>query len=149
MASRQLGALRQRHPCRATRSGKLQLGLVSGFRCRGLNRRNAGAGARLWSGRTSCAGSTEQGAHCPTKPLRSLLVDGNSGIPLGRARFVVRRCLGRIVTSCTTADDRTGGHLQQQISILTLNFNTSFVGNLTSVATLEYFTLTVFFLRLC
>ena len=33
----------------------------------------------------------------------------------------------------------------QQISILTLNFNTSFVGNLTNVATLEYFTLTVFF----
>ena len=32
-----------------------------------------------------------------------------------------------------------------QISILTLNFNTSFVGNLTNVATLEYFTLTVFF----
>ena len=33
----------------------------------------------------------------------------------------------------------------QQISILTLNFNTSFVGYLTNVATLEYFTLTVFF----
>ena len=33
----------------------------------------------------------------------------------------------------------------QQISILTLNFNTSFVGNLTNVATLEYFTLTLFF----
>ena len=33
----------------------------------------------------------------------------------------------------------------QQISILTLNFNTSFVGHLTNVATLEYFTLTVFF----
>ena len=33
----------------------------------------------------------------------------------------------------------------QQISILTLNFNTSLVGNLTNVATLEYFTLTVFF----
>ena len=33
----------------------------------------------------------------------------------------------------------------QQISILTLNFNTSFVGNLTNVATLEYFELTVFF----
>ena len=32
----------------------------------------------------------------------------------------------------------------QQISILTLNFNTSFVGNLTNVASLEYFTLTVF-----
>ena len=32
----------------------------------------------------------------------------------------------------------------QQISILTLNFNTSFVGHLTNVATLEYFTLTVF-----
>ena len=32
-----------------------------------------------------------------------------------------------------------------QISILTLNFNTSFVGHLTNVATLEYFTLTVFF----
>ena len=32
----------------------------------------------------------------------------------------------------------------QQISILTLNFNTSFGGNLTNVATLEYFTLTVF-----
>ena len=31
-----------------------------------------------------------------------------------------------------------------QISILTLNFNASFVGNLTNVATLEYFTLTVF-----
>ena len=34
----------------------------------------------------------------------------------------------------------------QEISILTLNFNTSFVGNLTNVATLEYFTLTMFFL---
>ena len=33
----------------------------------------------------------------------------------------------------------------QQMSILTLNFNTSFVGNLTNVATLEYFTLTVLF----
>ena len=33
----------------------------------------------------------------------------------------------------------------QQISILTLNFNTSFGGNLTNVATLEHFTLTVFF----
>ena len=33
----------------------------------------------------------------------------------------------------------------QRISILTLNFNTSFVGHLTNVATLEYFTLTVFF----
>ena len=33
----------------------------------------------------------------------------------------------------------------QQISILTLNFNTSFVGHLTNVATLEHFTLTVFF----
>ena len=33
----------------------------------------------------------------------------------------------------------------QQISILTLNFNMSFVGHLTNVATLEYFTLTVFF----
>ena len=33
----------------------------------------------------------------------------------------------------------------QQISILTLNFNTSFVEQLTNVATLEYFTLTVFF----
>ena len=33
----------------------------------------------------------------------------------------------------------------QQISILTLNFNMSFGGNLTNVATLEYFTLTVFF----
>ena len=33
----------------------------------------------------------------------------------------------------------------QQISILTLNFNTSFVWNLTNVATFEYFTLTVFF----
>ena len=32
----------------------------------------------------------------------------------------------------------------QQISILTLNFNTSFVGHLANVATLEYFTLTVF-----
>ena len=32
----------------------------------------------------------------------------------------------------------------QQISILTLNFNTSFGGILTNVATLEYFTLTVF-----
>ena len=32
----------------------------------------------------------------------------------------------------------------QQISILTLNFNTSFGGNRTYVATLEYFTLTVF-----
>ena len=32
----------------------------------------------------------------------------------------------------------------QQISILTLNFNTSFVGNLTNVASFEYFTLTVF-----
>ena len=36
----------------------------------------------------------------------------------------------------------------QQISILTQNFNTSFVGHLANVATLEYFTLTVFFLRL-
>ena len=34
--------------------------------------------------------------------------------------------------------------VDQQISILTLNFNTSFGGNLTNVATLEYFTLTVF-----
>ena len=33
----------------------------------------------------------------------------------------------------------------QQISILTLNFNTSFVAYLTIVATLEYFTLAVFF----
>ena len=33
----------------------------------------------------------------------------------------------------------------QQISILTPNFNTSFVGHLTNVATLEYFTLVVFF----
>ena len=33
----------------------------------------------------------------------------------------------------------------QRISILTLNFNTSFVGHLANVATLEYFTLTVFF----
>ena len=33
----------------------------------------------------------------------------------------------------------------QQISILTWNFHTSFVGHLTNVATLEYFTLTVFF----
>ena len=33
----------------------------------------------------------------------------------------------------------------QQISILTLNLNTSFVGHLMNVATLEYFTLTVFF----
>ena len=33
----------------------------------------------------------------------------------------------------------------QQISILTLNFNTSFIGHLTNVAALEYFTLTVFF----
>ena len=33
----------------------------------------------------------------------------------------------------------------QQISILTLNFNTSFVGHLTNVATLEYFTWIVFF----
>ena len=33
----------------------------------------------------------------------------------------------------------------QQISILTLNFKMSFVGHLTNVATLEYFTLTVFF----
>ena len=33
----------------------------------------------------------------------------------------------------------------QRISILTLNFNTSFVGRLANVATLEYFTLTVFF----
>ena len=32
----------------------------------------------------------------------------------------------------------------QQISILTLNFNTSFAGNLTNFATLEYFTLIVF-----
>ena len=33
----------------------------------------------------------------------------------------------------------------QRISILTLNLNTSFVGHLANVATLEYFTLTVFF----
>ena len=33
----------------------------------------------------------------------------------------------------------------QRISILTLNFNTSFGGHLTNVATLEFFTLTVFF----
>ena len=33
----------------------------------------------------------------------------------------------------------------QQISTRTLNFNPSFVGHLTNVATLEYFTLTVFF----
>ena len=32
----------------------------------------------------------------------------------------------------------------QRISILTLNFNTSFVGHLANVATLVYFTLTVF-----
>ena len=31
------------------------------------------------------------------------------------------------------------------LDILTLNFNTSFVGHLANVATLEYFTLTVFF----
>ena len=33
----------------------------------------------------------------------------------------------------------------QRISILTLNFNTYFVGHLANVATLEYFTFTVFF----
>ena len=33
----------------------------------------------------------------------------------------------------------------QRISILTLNFNTSFVGHLANVATFEYFTLTVLF----
>ena len=33
----------------------------------------------------------------------------------------------------------------QRISILTLNFNTSFVEHLANAATLEYFTLTVFF----
>ena len=58
------------------------------------------------------------------------------------ARLSVRPNSGtRSVPSCKTCTQVS----YQRISILTLNFNMSFVGHLANVATLEYFTLTVLF----
>ena len=56
------------------------------------------------------------------------------------------RCRANPRASAARPSCKTCTHVSyQQISILTLNFNTSFGGHLTNVATLEYFTLTVFF----